>query len=164
MGPQSLMREGGWLPEYAPLMGKVSGLDYQSLGRWGWLPRSGWGRPPSLQACSPWPCWTSVLRPSLSATLLLPSATCLPKAVPVLGTSRNGGFPEGDPLKWLLVPWAALPPYSSFSPSSGASPAISCKSLPQPTPSLLRASSCRHEGLGDKRGHSGPEGGDLQRV
>lgn len=61
-----------------------------------------------------------------------------PHACQRLGLSRGckeeGISRMGSP-KVLLVPWAALPPHSSFSTPSRASPAVPCKS-PTPTHSI----------------------------
>jgi hypothetical protein len=134
--PSPGLTETGWLPECASWWEGNWGLDCQSLGRWAWLPRGSWGHPSSLRAHSPWQCQTSAVRSPLSTTLLLPSATCLPKAGPVLGTARKRGFLGRVPPKWLLVPCAALPPLLHLLPLSRANPAALCKLPPAPPPTL----------------------------
>lgn len=73
----------------------------------------------------------------LSPTLLLPSATCLPKAGPVLGTQKMRLL-EGVPPVRLLVHWTALV-LSGFSPptTKPAAPLKPSMSCPTPTPHLF---------------------------
>lgn len=110
----------------------MSGPSDQSPGGWGWLPGGSWDALPPVQPAPPGDARQVFSGPLSQQLFCYPQ----PHACQRLGLSWGCEEEEisrrGSPK--LLVPWAAIPPHSSFSPASRPSPAAPSKS---PTPDTL---------------------------